>query len=122
MQIIAVALGKAHGLALTNSGSVYTFGINNKGQCGRDGPPFPSQRKSTEGNFSLAEISSLHDVVTEDESEDSAVELKMCPSGEHCWMLDQCMVCTSCHQCSGTVIHDNPIVTQNSLSETFFSF
>lgn len=31
-----VALGKAHAVALTNKGLVYTFGINNKGQCGRD--------------------------------------------------------------------------------------
>jgi len=31
-----VALGKAHAVALTNKGHVYTFGINNKGQCGRD--------------------------------------------------------------------------------------
>ena len=34
--IIQVALGKAHAVALTNKGQVYTFGINNKYQCGRD--------------------------------------------------------------------------------------
>lgn len=31
-----VALGKAHAAVLTNKGQLYTFGINNKGQCGRD--------------------------------------------------------------------------------------
>lgn len=31
-----VALGKAHSVVLTSKGHVYTFGINNKGQCGRD--------------------------------------------------------------------------------------
>lgn len=31
-----VSLGKAHAVVLTNKGHVYTFGINNKGQCGRD--------------------------------------------------------------------------------------
>ncbi|KAK0177732.1 hypothetical protein PV328_001750 [Microctonus aethiopoides] len=31
-----VALGKAHAAVMTNKGHLYTFGINNKGQCGRD--------------------------------------------------------------------------------------
>lgn len=31
-----VALGKAHAVVLSNKGHVYTYGINNKGQCGRD--------------------------------------------------------------------------------------
>lgn len=34
--ISQVALGKAHVLALTNKGQVFTFGINHKGQCGRE--------------------------------------------------------------------------------------
>ncbi|KAF6200667.1 hypothetical protein GE061_005110 [Apolygus lucorum] len=34
--ITQVALGKAHAVAVTNKGCLYTFGINNKGQCGRD--------------------------------------------------------------------------------------
>lgn len=34
--IVHVSLGKAHAAALTNKGHLYTFGINNKGQCGRD--------------------------------------------------------------------------------------
>lgn len=36
VHVTCVALGKAHALALTNKGHVYSFGINNKGQCGRD--------------------------------------------------------------------------------------
>jgi len=34
--VTSVALGKAHCVMLTNCGNVYTFGPNNKGQCGRD--------------------------------------------------------------------------------------
>lgn len=34
--VVHVSLGKAHAAALTNKGYLYTFGINNKGQCGRD--------------------------------------------------------------------------------------
>lgn len=37
--ITQVALGKAHAVALTTKGQVYTFGINNKYQCGRDFVP-----------------------------------------------------------------------------------
>lgn len=33
-----VALGKAHIATITTDGKVYTFGINNKGQCGRQDP------------------------------------------------------------------------------------
>ena len=36
VNIQLVALGKAHAVAVTNKGAVYSFGINNKGQCGRD--------------------------------------------------------------------------------------
>jgi E3 ubiquitin-protein ligase MYCBP2 len=41
--ITQVALGKAHAVALTNKGHVYTFGINNKGQCGREYMPGASR-------------------------------------------------------------------------------
>ena len=34
--IQSISLGKAHAVALNNKGQIYTFGINNKGQCGRD--------------------------------------------------------------------------------------
>lgn len=35
-KISQIALGKAHAIALSAKGRVYSFGINNKGQCGRD--------------------------------------------------------------------------------------
>lgn len=31
-----VAMGKAHTCVLMKNGEVWTFGVNNKGQCGRD--------------------------------------------------------------------------------------
>ena len=33
--VINISLGKAHAVALSDKGHVYTFGMNNKGQCGR---------------------------------------------------------------------------------------
>lgn len=34
--VTQVAMGKAHTCVLTKTGEVWTFGVNNKGQCGRD--------------------------------------------------------------------------------------
>ena len=34
--ITQVAIGKAHIIALTKEGEVFSFGMNNKGQCGRE--------------------------------------------------------------------------------------
>ena len=56
--IVNVALGKAHGIALTDAGLVYSFGINNKGQCGRDGlsvfsPPKPSASANCKFKFAI---------------------------------------------------------------------
>lgn len=39
VQVSQVALGKAHAVVVTNKGHLYTFGINNKGQCGREFAP-----------------------------------------------------------------------------------
>ena len=38
----SIALGKAFGVILTSKGHVYTFGVNNKGQCGREYVPSSS--------------------------------------------------------------------------------
>jgi E3 ubiquitin-protein ligase MYCBP2 len=38
--ITAVAIGKAHIVALSAAQEVFTFGVNNKGQCGREFPTF----------------------------------------------------------------------------------
>lgn len=48
VHVSQVALGKAHAVVLSNKGAVYTFGINNKGQCGRE---FASQVK--EGKYGI---------------------------------------------------------------------
>ncbi len=39
-------MGKAHVVALNKDGEVFTFGMNNKGQCGRD---FPGARGDVSG-------------------------------------------------------------------------
>ena len=86
-QIVQVAMGKAHVVALTKEGEVFTFGMNNKGQCGRD---FPTGG-AAKGDFQLPTASSIlasnveapedinsdHDLDTEHESSLSEV---ICPN------------------------------------------
>ncbi|XP_053398701.1 E3 ubiquitin-protein ligase MYCBP2-like isoform X4 [Mercenaria mercenaria] len=89
-QIVSqISLGKAHAVALTNKGRIYTFGINNKGQCGRDFNPGASK-----------DVGSQNVNMTEEE-EEVDMESIMCPPGKHKWKLDQCMVCFVCGECTG---------------------
>ncbi|CAH0703737.1 unnamed protein product [Spodoptera exigua] len=81
-RIVQVALGKAHAVALTNFGQVYTFGINNKGQCGREfgytkEKMFPSSRRR-----------------------ENKEESRLC-STSHTWTTDYCRVCVLCRDCTG---------------------
>ncbi|KPJ10311.1 putative E3 ubiquitin-protein ligase MYCBP2 [Papilio machaon] len=78
-RVIQVALGKAHAVALTNFGQVYTFGINNKSQCGRE---FGYGKEKFHPRRSHKE------------------EVRVCP-GEHSFLTDYCRVCTLCRQCTG---------------------
>lgn len=59
VHISAVALGKAHVVALTNKGHVYSFGINNKGQCGRDFAPHPKESASESNCFVSVSICAM---------------------------------------------------------------
>lgn len=93
LQIVQVALGKAHAVALTSKGIVYTFGINNKGQCGRD---FATQVKEV-----VAMETAGPDEDGEDELDWEDAQEAMCPPGKHQWRHDLCMVCTVCRECTG---------------------
>ena len=112
-----VAMGKAHVVALTKEGEVFTFGMNNKGQCGRDFPT--AGAGAAKGDFQLPTASSIlasnvtameapedinsdHDLDTEHESSLSEV---ICPNGRHKWKHDQCMVCAVCGECTGYGSH-----------------
>lgn len=102
-RIISVALGKAHCVVLTDKGVVYTLGINNKGQCGRD-MFSTTYNKHTVLNAphqsTTLQIPSSEQFEDEFESEDSATEMKPCAPTEHRWTVDRCMVCMQCGQCT----------------------
>ncbi|XP_037299798.1 E3 ubiquitin-protein ligase highwire-like isoform X4 [Manduca sexta] len=79
-RVIQVALGKAHAAVLTSFGHVYTFGINNKGQCGREfgytkEKGFVSRRSDKE-------------------------DVRLCQLS-HTWTTDYCRVCVLCRECTG---------------------
>ncbi|KAL0852359.1 hypothetical protein ABMA28_000560 [Loxostege sticticalis] len=81
-RVIQVALGKAHAVVLTNFGQVYTFGINNKGQCGRE--------------FGYAK----EKMYTRRHSSSTREDAQIC-AGAHTWATDYCRVCVLCRECTG---------------------
>lgn len=67
VSVVSVALGKAHAAVLTSKGHLYTFGINNRGQCGRDFSAVHAASK--EINVTAMETGvAEHDVIAVDES------------------------------------------------------
>ncbi|KAJ0183671.1 hypothetical protein K1T71_000094 [Dendrolimus kikuchii] len=81
-KVIQVALGKAHAAALTNFGQVFTFGINNKGQCGRE--------------FGYTKEKSFSNHQKSNNKEDKQI----CQTN-HTWKTDYCRVCVLCRECTG---------------------
>ncbi|XP_014476554.1 PREDICTED: E3 ubiquitin-protein ligase MYCBP2 isoform X6 [Dinoponera quadriceps] len=102
--VVRVSLGKAHAAVLTNKGHLYTFGINNKGQCGRDSATVHAVNK--EMSVVAMEMGTGEDdlIFAEEESANymNWEETRgMCPPGQHQWRHRVCMVCTICRECTG---------------------
>ncbi|KAJ8404609.1 hypothetical protein AAFF_G00334720 [Aldrovandia affinis] len=95
--VTQVAMGKAHTCVLTKSGEVWTFGVNNKGQCGRDTGAMSQAGKG----FGVENMATAMDEDLEEELEEKEEKSLMCQPGLHKWKLDQCMVCTVCGDCTG---------------------
>ena len=86
--ITQVAIGKAHVVALTKEGEVFTFGMNNKGQCGREfplpkethsiattGPSVCGQVSVETGDIGVDTIEDVNSDVNEIEGIDSTVDV-----------------------------------------------
>uniref|UniRef100_W5MG66 E3 ubiquitin-protein ligase MYCBP2 n=1 Tax=Lepisosteus oculatus TaxID=7918 RepID=W5MG66_LEPOC len=95
--VTQVAMGKAHTCVLTKNGEVWTFGVNNKGQCGRDTGSMSQAGKG----FGVENMATAMDEDLEEELDDKEEKSMMCAPGMHKWKLDQCMVCTVCGDCTG---------------------
>ncbi|XP_071198100.1 E3 ubiquitin-protein ligase MYCBP2-like isoform X16 [Salvelinus alpinus] len=95
--VTQVAMGKAHTCVLTKIGEVWTFGVNNKGQCGRETGAMNQAGKA----FGIESMATAMEEDLEDELEEKEEKSMMCQPGMHKWKLDQCMVCTVCGDCTG---------------------
>lgn len=78
VHISTLALGKSHGVAVSRSGHLFTWGLNNMNQCGRIEP-------------TSATSSPRHT---------AKQEYQICPIGEHTWVTDTPTVCAQCGLCS----------------------
>lgn len=88
--IVKVALGKAFCVALNNKGHIFTFGMNNKGQCGRfKGKAMPfandSEPKSSQTKDDMSKLNTAN----------------MCDFDDHNVIRGQCRVCSVCRECTG---------------------
>uniref|UniRef100_A0A8C6XHK3 RCR-type E3 ubiquitin transferase n=1 Tax=Naja naja TaxID=35670 RepID=A0A8C6XHK3_NAJNA len=92
-----VAMGKAHTCVLMKNGEVWTFGVNNKGQCGRDTGAMSHGGKG----FGVENMATAMDEDLEEELDEKEEKSMMCLPGMHKWKLEQCMVCTVCGDCTG---------------------
>ncbi|XP_017880442.1 E3 ubiquitin-protein ligase MYCBP2-like [Ceratina calcarata] len=105
--VVHVSLGKAHAAALTNKGHLYTFGINNKGQCGRDFTTVHSITVNKDMSIVAVEMGPAEEelLITEEDGMESMEDWEeakgMCPPGLHQWRHRVCMVCTVCRECTG---------------------
>ncbi|KAJ8933505.1 hypothetical protein NQ318_002558, partial [Aromia moschata] len=114
--ITQVALGKAHIVALTSKGQVFTFGINNKYQYGREFTV--SNKDGNSSNIVAMDTCGAHEehdfydeVHIENAKGDNIASgsdgnfgeplQNICPSGLHSWHDDMCMICTVCRECTG---------------------
>lgn len=88
-----VALGKAHCVALNAKGQIFTFGLNNKGQCGHTW--FQSKTK---------------ELVSDDHAQKSQPPPKrdkgyefssFCDYDDHNIVQGKCRVCVLCKECTG---------------------
>ncbi|XP_068159965.1 LOW QUALITY PROTEIN: E3 ubiquitin-protein ligase highwire [Drosophila tropicalis] len=94
--ITKVALGKAHCVALNAKGQLFSFGLNNKGQCGRVFNKLMPVKDVPSSSSSLAYANLL--------AMDKRLKVDfstLCDYDEHNLVQGQCRVCVLCRECTG---------------------
>ncbi|TDG40226.1 hypothetical protein AWZ03_013349 [Drosophila navojoa] len=94
--ITKVALGKAHCVALNAKGQVFTFGLNNKGQCGRVFNKMMPVRDVPSSSAAYA-LLGLHGDKLRHKLDFST----LCDYDDHNLVQGQCRVCVMCRECTG---------------------
>lgn len=115
--ITKVALGKAHCVALNTKGQVFTFGLNNKGQCGR----LKSKVATPWANEKEGSASSQPDDVNPQPQQSAPQKNEeggrfdittMCDFDDHKIIHGKCRVCSICRECTGYNI--SCVITQST--------
>jgi RCR-type E3 ubiquitin transferase len=88
--IIKVALGKAHAIALNSKGEIFSFGVNNKGQCGRT---FSQTKDKQAPSASNSDFTSKYSTPQR--------HVYLCEVDEHEVTEDHCKICKICFECTG---------------------
>ncbi|XP_059170813.1 E3 ubiquitin-protein ligase MYCBP2-like isoform X4 [Physella acuta] len=117
VHVAQVCLGKAHAVVLTTKGQVYTFGINNKGQCGRDfsshgatkdkwmSHMYGVSKRRSMGDITIddddAQSDLSHNITMAEDEEETELDDNLCPPGKHKWVQEVCMICSICKECTG---------------------
>lgn len=99
--ITRVAVGKAHCVAVNTKGHLFTFGLNNKGQCGR-----------TKGKEHLSHTATNNSMDMSEQIQSYKYEAStICDCDDHQVEQGQCRVCAFCRECTGYNI--SCVSTQN---------
>ncbi|KAE9549406.1 hypothetical protein FO519_007385 [Halicephalobus sp. NKZ332] len=88
--IASIGIGKTHLVAISKSGLVYTCGLNNLNQCGRDEPNLIHALRQPEA---LPKIS--------ESPQKNISPTGYCFPGEHLFIKDVASICLRCGKCSG---------------------
>lgn len=111
--ITKVALGKAHCVALSNKGQIFTFGMNNKGQCGR----FKGKQTPWGHDTDLKSQNSQNSQQSSsgNDSGQKFDATNMCDFDDHNVVHGQCRICSVCRECTGYNV--SCVTTQNTSVE-----
>lgn len=116
--ITKVALGKAHSVALNTKGQVFTFGLNNKGQCGRlkakVATPWASEREGSASNQMADDANQQAQQSMQQQSDDGGKFdiTTMCDFDDHKIIHGKCRVCSICRECTGYNV--SCVITQST--------
>ncbi|KAM8720838.1 hypothetical protein ACLKA7_006822 [Drosophila subpalustris] len=94
--VTKVALGKAHCVALNAKGQLFTFGLNNKGQCGRVFNKMMPVKDVPSSSTTYALLGQHADKFRH------KIDFStLCDYDDHNMVQGQCRVCVMCRECTG---------------------
>lgn len=119
--ITEVALGKAHCVALNSKGQVFTFGLNNKGQCGRlkakVATPWAHEREGSGSSQTDDTNQQPQQLMQQQSDENNKFDVTaMCDFDDHKIIHGKCRVCSICRECTGYNV--SCVITQSTPVES----